>query len=57
MTGIAHEENKSKITALGVKHFIDYTSENVLDLGKQYDVVLDTVGNIPFLTAKTLMKS
>lgn len=56
VTGIAHKENESKILDLGAKHFIDYTSENVLDYDKEYDIILDTVWNISFLHAKKIMK-
>jgi len=57
VTCIAHQENKEIILGLWAKHFIDYTTQDVLEEWKKYDLILDTVGNISFLKAKSILTS
>ena len=40
----------------GSDHIIDYTSENVLERGILYDVVVDLSDKLPFQAAKAIMK-
>lgn len=56
VTGIAHQENEDKIMQLGAKYFVDYTTEDILEQDKKYDIILDTVWNISYLRAKPLLK-
>ncbi len=41
---------------LGADHVIDYTQTNVARSGKQYDLIIDNVGNLSVGTARRLLK-
>jgi NADPH:quinone reductase-like Zn-dependent oxidoreductase len=45
VTGVCRTRNVDLVRSLGAKHVVDYTRDDVTALGRQYDVVLDLVGN------------
>jgi NADPH:quinone reductase-like Zn-dependent oxidoreductase len=45
VTGVCSTRNVELVRSLGAKQVIDYTREDVAELGATYDVVLDLVGN------------
>lgn len=48
VTAICSTEKVSDVTALGIKNVIDYKNRSWLTETDQYDLILDTVGKIPF---------
>lgn len=58
VTGICSSKNHELAKSLGADNTIDYTKEEFYKNGKPYDVILDTVGNLSFITCqKSLVKS
>lgn len=55
VTGVTSSDNVQVIKSLGAYQTLDYTKQNLVDCGKRFDVVLDTVGNISPKAAKTLL--
>ncbi len=45
VTGVCSTRNLDLVRSLGADEVIDYTKENFTELGRRFDVVLDTVGN------------
>tara|TARA_B100000768_G_scaffold181012_1_gene202547 strand:+ start:39 stop:1001 length:963 start_codon:yes stop_codon:yes gene_type:complete len=52
VTGICSSKNHVLAKSLGADNMIDYTKEKFYKNGKSYDVILDTVGNLSFITCK-----
>ncbi len=52
VTGVCSTANGDLVRSLGATHVIDYTEEDFTQNGKTYDVIIDTVGTAPFLSAK-----
>ncbi|MFN8015437.1 MAG: zinc-binding dehydrogenase [Acidimicrobiia bacterium] len=48
-------KNAELVKSLGATEVIDYINTDVASLSNQFDVVLDTVGNIPIKLAKKLL--
>jgi len=48
VTGVTSGRNAELVRSLGADHVIDYEHEDFATAGKQYDVVMDCVGNAPF---------
>ncbi|KAI8819762.1 alcohol dehydrogenase zinc-binding domain protein [Fimicolochytrium jonesii] len=48
VTGVDVEEKFDTMRAVGVDHFVDYTKEDYLKSGRQYDVVIDVPSTGPF---------
>lgn len=46
VTGVCGTRNLERIRSLGASHVFDYTKEDFSRSGKQYDLILDTVGNL-----------
>ncbi|UBM57377.1 NADP-dependent oxidoreductase [Marinilongibacter aquaticus] len=44
VSGTASDRNKTFLADLGLEEFIDYKKQNLLDLGKQFDFILDPIG-------------
>ncbi|MEM8498749.1 MAG: NAD(P)-dependent alcohol dehydrogenase [Pseudomonadota bacterium] len=45
VTGVSSGRNRELVLSLGADHHIDYTKQDFVRGGKQYDVVIDLVGN------------
>ncbi|MEM7202319.1 MAG: NAD(P)-dependent alcohol dehydrogenase [Planctomycetota bacterium] len=45
VTGICSGRSAQLVRSLGADHVVDYTRQDVLALGRRYDVMLDLVGN------------
>jgi len=48
VTGVTSGRNAELVRSLGADHVIDYEHEDFATTGRQYDVVMDCVGNAPF---------
>jgi len=55
VTGVCSGGNVELVRSLGAGHVIDYTQESVADCGETFDVVMDTIGTLPFAKAKKLL--
>ncbi|QDU38355.1 Zinc-type alcohol dehydrogenase-like protein [Maioricimonas rarisocia] len=55
VTGVCSTGNVELVRSLGADRVIDYTQESVVDCGETFDVVMDTVGTLPFAKAKKLL--
>jgi len=47
VTGVASTRNAEMVTNLGADRFVDCTTEDITETGRQYDVIIDTAGNRP----------
>ena len=56
VTGVAGTDNVDLVRSLGADHVIDYRKQSVTDAEGPYDVVLDTVGKLPYGLAKRILK-
>jgi NADPH:quinone reductase-like Zn-dependent oxidoreductase len=56
VTAICSTRNVELVRSLGADHVIDYTKENFTEGNVQYDVIVDNVGNHPFLDLKRVVK-
>lgn len=45
VTGVCSTRNLEMVRSIGADHVIDYKKENYTQLGQQYDLILDMVGN------------
>jgi NADPH:quinone reductase-like Zn-dependent oxidoreductase len=45
VTGVCSTRNLELVRSIGADHVIDYTRESYVDSGKQYDLIIDNVGN------------
>ena len=48
VTGVCSGANAELVRSLGADHVIDYRTEDFASGGKQYDAIMDCVGNAPF---------
>jgi len=46
VTGVCSSANVGFVRSLGAAHVIDYSKQDVLSLGSQFDVVMETVGSL-----------
>lgn len=51
VTGVAGTDNVDFVRSLGADRVIDYRKEDAAASGERYDVVLDTVGKLPYAKA------
>ena len=56
VTAVCSTRNVELVRSLGADHVIDYTKENFTEGKVQYDVIVDNVGNHPFLDLKRVVK-
>lgn len=52
VTAVCSGTNQELMQDIGADHVIDYQKENFLKNGQQYDVILDTVGTLNYLTCR-----
>jgi NADPH:quinone reductase-like Zn-dependent oxidoreductase len=55
VTGVCSSKNVQQTLSLGADHVIDYTSENIKESKKRYDIILGINGNYPLLTYRKLL--
>lgn len=55
ITGVTTQGNATLVKELGATEIIDYTKQDIAAIGKKFDVLLDTVGNISPEAAKPLL--
>ncbi|WP_346234206.1 NAD(P)-dependent alcohol dehydrogenase [Parafrigoribacterium mesophilum] len=56
VTGVTSTANRELVAALGADRVIDYTTDDFLAEGTQYDVIIDCVGNAGFEQAESSIK-
>jgi NADPH:quinone reductase-like Zn-dependent oxidoreductase len=56
VTAVCSVGNADLVRSLGASHVIDYATEDFATSGKQYDAVMDCVGNAPFARAAAAVK-
>ena len=52
VTAVCSGGNAEMVRGLGADHVIDYRTQKVIETGTQYDMVVDTVGTLPWAQAK-----
>jgi NADPH:quinone reductase-like Zn-dependent oxidoreductase len=52
VTGVCSAANADLVYAIGAEHVIDYNAKDFTKDGPQYDVVVDTVGSVPWVWAQ-----
>jgi NADPH:quinone reductase-like Zn-dependent oxidoreductase len=57
VTGVCSTRNVEMILSLGADHVIDYTREDVTRGERQYDAILECVGNLPFSACRRILTS
>lgn len=55
VTAVTSAANADLVKSLGAHKVVDYEKQNLTMLSQKYDVVLDTVGNIPIKAGKKLL--
>jgi NADPH:quinone reductase-like Zn-dependent oxidoreductase len=55
VTGVCSTKNLELVQSIGAQRVVDYTKEDVTQLGETYDLIFDTVNNIPFSIYKTML--
>ena len=56
ITGICSSKNIDVAKKLGADFVIDYRKQDVYQHDKKFDIIFDTVGNLPYKKAKTILK-
>lgn len=56
VTGVCSGANADLVRSLGADHVIDYRAEDFAASGKQYDAIMDCVGNAPFERVRGAIK-
>ena len=56
VTGVTSGKNRELVTSLGADRVIDYTTDDFLTEDRNYDVIVDCVGNAPFERAESSVK-
>ncbi len=56
VTAVCSTRNVELVRSLGADHVVDYTKENFTEGTAQYDLIVDNVGNHPFLDLRRVVK-
>ncbi len=56
VTGVCSTKNVELVKSLGADQVVDYTKENIIERGEQFDIVIDNVGNLSMSDLKMLVK-
>ena len=56
VTGVSSTKNLDMVRSIGADYVVDYTREDFTKGTKQYDLILDCVGNLKLLDARHAMK-
>lgn len=57
VTGVCSTENIENVKALKADHVLDYTTQDIYAIDKQFDIVFDTVGKLAIRHALRLVKN
>lgn len=57
VTAVCSGRNAEMVRTLGADHVIDYRTQDVIETGIQYDMVVDTVGTLPWARAKHAIRN
>jgi NADPH:quinone reductase-like Zn-dependent oxidoreductase len=55
VTGVCSTGHVELVQSLGAHRVIDYTKDDVLEIGGRYDVIVDTAGTLPYSRSKHLL--
>jgi NADPH:quinone reductase-like Zn-dependent oxidoreductase len=56
VTGVSSTRNVEMVRSIGADHVFDYTKEDYTESGKQYDLIIDMVGNHPLSANRRALK-
>jgi NADPH:quinone reductase-like Zn-dependent oxidoreductase len=57
VTAVCSTRNVELVRSLGADHVIDYTKDNFTEGKAQYDLIVDNVGNHPFMDLRRVVKA
>lgn len=55
VTAVCGTHNVEIVRSLGADHVVDYQTDDITDLGRQFDAILDNVGNRSFADCRRLL--
>jgi NADPH:quinone reductase-like Zn-dependent oxidoreductase len=57
VTGVCSTGNLELVRSMGASSVVDYTKEDFTKAGKQYDLIVDTVGTAPYSRSRVALKA